>query len=107
MSTKVNGRVHTIGAPQQKSEKLTIQEVWVEESEQRNNQMFTNILPIQFVNDKTELIQNLKVGDEVEVGINIRGRVWNDKCFVSLNGWTITLKAVEVMPTRKNDDFPF
>ena len=56
------------------------------------------------MNEKTELIQNLKVGDEVEVGVNIRGRVWNDKCFVSLNGWTITLKAVQATETT---DFPF
>lgn len=105
MSTKVNGRVHTIGTPQRKSDKLTIQEVWVEESEQRNNQMFSNILPIQFVNDKAELIQNLRVGDEVEVGVNLRGRVWNDKCFLSLNGWTITLKN-QSMVAEKND-FPF
>ena len=75
MSTKVNGRVHTIGAPQKKSDKLTIQEVWVETTDGK----FTEVLPIQFVNDKTELIQNLRVGDEVEIGINIRGRVWNNK----------------------------
>jgi hypothetical protein len=103
MSTKVNGRVHTIATPQQKSEKLTIQEVWVETTDGK----FSEVLPIQFVNDKRELIQNLKVGDEVEVGINIRGRVWNDKCFVSLNGWTIALKAVQVIQEPKNDDFPF
>lgn len=101
---KVNGKVHTIKQREQKGEKLTIQEVWVEETEQRNNQMFSNILPIQFVNDKTELIQNLKVGDEVEIGINLRGRVWNDKCFVSLNGWTISLKSVQA---NAESNFPF
>lgn len=49
---------------------------------------------IEFVQDKTELLNNFKVGQDVKVHINIRGREWvnpqgETKYFNSLNGWRI------------------
>lgn len=106
MSTKVNGRVHTITAPEQKSEKLKIREIWIETTDGK----FTEVIPVQFINDKADLIQNLNVGDQVEVGVNMRGRVWKDRCFLSLNGWTISLQNGNGFQNRTGmnykDDLP-
>lgn len=49
---------------------------------------------IQFVQDKCDLLDNFNVGDDVKIGINIRGRIWvnpkgEDVYFNTLNGWNI------------------
>ena len=49
---------------------------------------------IEFVQDKTDLLNSYAVGQSVKVGINIRGREWTDpqgevKYFNSIQGWRI------------------
>ncbi|KAA3625259.1 MAG: DUF3127 domain-containing protein [Flavobacterium sp.] len=49
---------------------------------------------IEFVQDKTELLNNFKVGQNVKVSINLRGREWvnpqgETKYFNSIQGWRI------------------
>lgn len=56
----------------------------VETSEQ-----YSQKIPIDFVQDKCDILDKYKVGDDVKVGINIRGNEYNGKYYVSLNGWKI------------------
>ena len=49
---------------------------------------------IEFIQDKTDLLDKFKVGQNVKVNINLRGREWTNpqgetKYFNSLNGWRI------------------
>ncbi|REC72226.1 hypothetical protein DRF60_20280 [Chryseobacterium elymi] len=49
---------------------------------------------IEFLSDKISLLDNLKEGENVKVGINIRGREWvspqgETKYFNSITGWRI------------------
>ena len=49
---------------------------------------------IEFVQDKTDLLNNFKVGQNVKVSINLRGREWTNpqgetKYFNSIQGWRI------------------
>jgi hypothetical protein len=49
---------------------------------------------IEFVQDKTELLNNFQVGQNVKVSINLRGREWTNpqgevKYFNSIQGWRI------------------
>jgi len=49
---------------------------------------------IEFVQDKTDLLNNYKVGQDVKVSINLRGREWvnpqgENKYFNSITGWRI------------------
>ncbi len=51
-------------------------------------------LMIEFVQDKTGLLDAFNVGDTVKVGINLRGREWQSpqgetKYFNSIAGWRI------------------
>lgn len=51
-------------------------------------------LLIEFVQDKTELLDKFKIGDSVDVSINLRGREWIDPkgeavYFNSIQGWKI------------------
>lgn len=49
---------------------------------------------IEFVQDKTDLLNNYQVGQNVKVSINVRGREWvnpqgETKYFNSITGWRI------------------
>jgi hypothetical protein len=59
---------------------------------------------IEFVQDKTSLVDAYDVGDEVKVSLNILGRIWESpkgetKYFNSLQGWKI-----EGVKQAKQDD---
>lgn len=49
---------------------------------------------VEFVQDKTNLLDNFKVGQPVKISINLRGREWvnpqgETKYFNSIQGWRI------------------
>ena len=51
-------------------------------------------ISIEFLSEKISLLDNVSEGDEVKVGINIRGREWTSpqgetKYFNSITGWRI------------------
>ncbi|MDC7995235.1 DUF3127 domain-containing protein [Altibacter sp. HG106] len=51
-------------------------------------------LMIEFVQDKTDLLNNFQVGQQVKISINLRGREWvnpqgETKYFNSIQGWRI------------------
>ena len=86
-------------------------------------------LSIDFVQDKTDLLNNFQIGQLVKVGINLRGREWispqgETKHFNSIQGWRIdslqqnNLSAAAVPPMEtfeqavdlksdEPDDLPF
>lgn len=49
---------------------------------------------VEFVQDKTDLLNNFNVGQQVKISINLRGREWTNpqgetKYFNSIQGWRI------------------
>ena len=83
-------------------------------------------VPIEFIQDKgIEIAKELKVGSSYEIDINISGREWNNRHFVSLKAWKVSgeheapLESTEGLniqqpyeskpPTSsiKNNDMPF
>jgi len=61
---------------------------------------------IEFGGDKSDLIDPYKVGDVVEVSINIGGRKWTnaegvDKYFNSIKGWKIKKLSEGVQPLQQ------
>ncbi|MFK7811180.1 MAG: DUF3127 domain-containing protein [Maribacter sp.] len=49
---------------------------------------------VEFVQDKTDLLNNFSVGQSVKISINLRGREWTNpqgevKYFNSIQGWRI------------------
>lgn len=62
---------------------------------------------IEFIQDKTEILNNFQVGQDVKVHINIRGREWVNpegvtKYFNSIQGWRIESLA----PVSGSSDMP-
>lgn len=64
-------------------------------------------LMIEFVQDKTELLNNYSVGQPVKISINLRGREWTNpqgevKYFNSIQGWRIE----SLQPEADNSGMP-
>lgn len=67
------------------------------------NEQYSQKIPIDFVQDKCDILNNYNVGDEVKVSINIRGNVYNGKYYCSLNGWRIEKLNAS---SSETDDLP-
>lgn len=85
----ITGKIEKIGDEQNISASFKKRELVV-----RTEEQYPQPLMIEFTQDKTNLLDNYKVGDQVTVSINIRGREWKSpqgdmKYFVSLQGWRI------------------
>ena len=57
-------------------------------------EQYPQVIMIEFVQDKTDLLNQYQVGQDVKVSINIRGREWvnpqgETKYFNSIQGWRI------------------
>ena len=76
------------------------------------------MIQIEFVQDKCDLLDNFGIGEEVSISINIRGREWINpegvaKYFNSIQGWKIQAKSSsatdELMgeSTEQPTDSPF
>lgn len=43
---------------------------------EQDKQKFTNYVPVEFTNDNCDTVDDLKVGDEIEVSYRLNGRKW-------------------------------
>lgn len=53
------------------------------------NEQYPQKLPIDFVKDKTSLLDNIQIGQEVKVHINLRGSESNNRWYLQAQGWKI------------------
>jgi hypothetical protein len=86
---EVVGKIKVINPEQQVSASFVKRELVVVTEEQ-----YPQFISINFVQDKTELLDRFSVGDEVKVSINLRGREWvnpqgETKYFNDIQGWRI------------------
>lgn len=86
---EVSGIVKRISDTQQISANFRKREIVVTTEEQ-----YPQHLSIEFVQDKTDLLDSYKEGEKVTIGINLRGREWTSpqgevKYFNSIQGWRI------------------
>lgn len=80
----VKGKVKLIGEMQSFDSGFTKRQLVV-----TTDETYPQDIAIEFVKDKCSVLDNYKVGDSVDVSINIRGNEYNGKYYVSLNGWRI------------------
>lgn len=86
---EIVGKVKVINPEQQISASFKKRELVVTTEEQYPQHILT-----EFTQDKCDLLNNFKIGDQVKVSINIRGREWvnpqgETKYFNSIQGWRI------------------
>ncbi|MBT8384470.1 MAG: DUF3127 domain-containing protein [Bacteroidia bacterium] len=77
-------------------------------------EQYPQMLMVEFVQDKCDLLNSYNVGDDVKVNINLRGREWINpegeaKYFNSIQGWRIeklqSETSTEVPPIEAIDAF--
>lgn len=89
MAYDVTGRLHEIFDEQQVSEKFRKREFVLEVQDGQ----YPEHIKFQTVQDKTSLIDPFKMGDEVKVTFNLRGRGFNKNgqmlYFTNLEAWKI------------------
>ena len=86
---KVTGKIHNVGALRVVSEKFKSKDVVI-----LTEDKFPQYITIQFTQDKTDLISQNNIGEQVEVSVNLKGREWKSpqgeiKYFNTIEGWQI------------------
>lgn len=86
---EISGKVKAIHAEQQVSASFKKRELVITTDEE-----YPQHILINFVQDKCDALNNFKVGEEIKVGINLRGREWvnpqgETKYFNDIQGWRI------------------
>ena len=100
---EVQGSIKVIGEVQEISATFKKRELDVSTDEQ-----YPQTLSIEFIQDKTDLLNKFEIGQNVKVGINLRGREWENpqtkeiKYFNSIQGWRIEL----LENSNSDDDLP-
>ena len=100
---EVQGRIKVIGETQTFGNNgFRKREVVVTTEEQ-----YPQHLMIEFIQDKTDLLNNYQVGQQIKISINLRGREWvnpqgETKYFNSIQGWRIEV----LQPENPSSDMP-
>jgi hypothetical protein len=100
---QVKGKIVAIMPTQVVSEKFSKREFVVETPDQYPQQIL-----FQLTQDKCSLLDSLKVGQEVDVHLNIRGRSWQNpqgetKYFNTLEAWKIDVLGATAQPHIADD----
>lgn len=61
-------------------------------------------LPIEFLKDRTVMLDNITEGQLVTVEYDLRGSEWNDKFFLSAVAWKIDAKTSPSTEVKLNGD---
>lgn len=94
MSYELTGKIYEIYPTEQKSDRFRKREFIVEKSETSGDRTFTDYVKFQATNDKCDMLDRVKVGDEVKVSFNIKGNRWENRdgqvsYFTNLDAWRV------------------
>lgn len=103
----ITGRVHEIGATQQVTDTFKKRDIIIAYAE---NPQFVEYVRFEATNDKTDIFNNLQIGQEVEVSFNLRGRPWTNKdgvttYFNSLVAWRVKPTTAGMQPNENPQDY--
>lgn len=121
---EIKGKVHEISPIIEVNEKFKKRELIVEYAE---NPTYPEFVKFEAQQDKVSMLDNLKIGDNVEVFFNLRGRPWTNKegvtsYFNNMVVWRVNVlgaeaaaaaatpeyaKPVDITATPDDDDLPF
>lgn len=88
---KVTGTVVNV-LPLETKNNFESQKIWLETDE-----TYKQTLQIECGGKQSALFQNLVKGNKVEISVNLKGRIWQDKCFNTLSAWSV--KILDNAPT--------
>ncbi len=82
----------------------------LEKSVDFNGKTITNYIKFQCTQDRTNIIDNYAIGDEIKVHFNIRGNKWvkdgRTSYFTNLDAWRIeAISANQAAPQQQNEEY--
>lgn len=93
MSYELAGKLIAKYDTVQRTETFKTREFVLEKSEDINGRTITNYIKFQAIQDKTNLLDKLNIGDEVKVYFNIKGSKWEKdgktNYITNLDAWRI------------------
>jgi hypothetical protein len=103
---EVSGKVKVVSAEIQVSATFRKRELVVTTDEQ-----YPQHIMIEFTQDKSDLLNNVAVGDAVKVSINLGGREWvnpqgETKYFNSIRGWRVEKLQAEAPVAQQMPPMP-
>ena len=92
---KLIGEVQTFGTGGFRKRELVV----------TTDEQYPQMIMIEFVQDKTDLLNSYKVGQDVKVSINLRGREWINpegvaKYFNAIQGWRVENLSSQAAPSN-------
>jgi hypothetical protein len=108
---EVSGKVKLVNATQVVSDKFSKRTLVVVTSDQ-----YPQEIEIQFTQDKCSLLDGIRPGQDVTIGVNLRGRMWTnpqgeEKYFNTIEGWKIDALGqaplTQTPPIELENDLPF
>lgn len=111
MSLEITGTIKTIYQTQQVTEKFSKREFVVTVK----NGNYSDDVCLQFVKDKTDVLDSYKEGDEVKASFNVSSKLFKERWFTNLTCWRLdkvgSAPAQAPTPNTSNpqnvDDLPF
>ena len=115
---ELQGRIIERGETEVISDRFSKRTIVIE-TEGNGEGKYQQTIPIEFTNDRIELIEGFPVGSNVVISIEIRGRRWQKpgmekpKYFCSISGWRIQSAGGSTTGGRAppalgpDDDIPF
>ena len=119
----IKGKVHEVSPTVQVTDTLKKRELILEYIE---NPQYPEYIKFEAIQDRCNLLDSVKVGDNVEVSFNLKGRPWTDKTgkksyFNSLQLWRVNklndttaaasspeyAPPVDLSAAPDDDDLPF
>ena len=113
-SYEAQGIVHSIGETMEfGSNGFTKREFVIQLTGPDENSQYPNYIALELIKDKCALMDNYKIGAEVQVSFNLSGRLWAsagkpEKCFTSLQAWKVSAASdnQESPPSRFAEEPP-
>ena len=113
-SYEAQGIIHSIGETMEFGNNgFTKREFVIQLTGPDENSQYPNYIALELIKDKCALMDNYKIGSEIQVSFNLSGRLWAsagkpEKCFTSLQAWKVSAASdsQEVPPSRFADEPP-
>jgi hypothetical protein len=85
MSFEIEGKLHHVYDAEKKSESFRTREFVIETMQGS----YSQFIKFQLTQDRCDILDPYKVGQQVKVYFDLRGRQWQDKYFTNLQAWRI------------------
>lgn len=94
---ELKGKIEVLNQTQEISTSFRKRDVVV-----KTNEQYPQYITVQFVQDKCDILNDYKVGQDVVIGINLRGRSWINQqsetvYFNTIEGWKISKEHQETL----------